>query len=577
MNSDLAKAFDRIADLLELTGADPFRINSYRKVARTIRDQTDHIRVLHEAGRVPELPGVGKATAAKIEEFITTGSIRMLVELEERVPPGLPALLNIPGLGPKKILQFHTALGIKDLDDLKHAIDSGTLEKLPGMGPQSVAKIKDGIAFLESAGGRTPRGLALPLAEALAEFVRGLPGVERVEIGGSMRRGLETIGDLDLLAAAEDGAAVVSAFVQGPRVHKVLASGGTKGSVLATADDGRAIQVDLRVVPRASFGAAWQYFTGSKEHNVRLREMAAKRGWKLNEWGLYEGEKAIAGETEESIYAALGLPWIPPEVREDREEFSPPWGFDELVTRADIRGELHLHTRASDGKNTIEEMARAARELGYAYLAITDHSASSTIANGLSPQRLREHIQAVRAAEKKVGGIRLLTGCECDILPNGTLDYPDDLLAECDIVVASIHAAMGRGGAGKATPTERTLQAIENRYVTIIGHPSGRLIQQRPAMELDLALIVQAAKATGTALEVNASWHRLDLKDGHVRQAVGAGVPISINTDAHRTTELGRLDHGLATARRGYARAADVINTWPLEQLLAWTACKRGR
>lgn len=577
MNAELARAFENIADLLQLTGADSFRVNTYRRVSRIVRDLTDDVRVLHQAGVLQEIKGIGKSTAGKIEEYLTTGRIAMLDELCKEVPAGLPRLMEIPGLGPKTIALVRSALNICSVDDLKAAIASGKLAELPGLGAQSVKKIAEGLAFLERSQGRTPRGVAAPIADAFLEVFRNRPDVARVEVAGSLRRGLETIGDIDLLCTSDDGAEVVRAFTTHPAVKRVLAAGATKGSIVVDLEGGAELQVDLRVVPAESFGAAWQYFTGSKEHNVRLRERAGQRGWKLNEWGLYEGDALLAGATEEDIYGRLDLPWIPPEVREDRAEFAEGAAFDELVTAGDIRGDLHVHTTASDGKNSIEEMAEAARALGYKYLAITDHSRSSVIANGLSLPRMREHIATIRSVSAQLKGITLLVGCECDILPNGALDYPDEILAECDWVVASIHAAMGKGGKGKLSPTDRTLKAIENRYVCAIGHPTGRLINRRDAMELDMARIVAAAADTGTALEVNASWQRLDLKDVHVRQALQAGVRICIDTDAHRTTQLAAIAHGVATARRGWARRRDVLNTLPLKDLKAWVARKRSR
>ena len=576
MNTELARAFDRIADLLEISGGDGFRINTYRRVARIIKELTDDIRVLHEAGVVREIKGIGKGTAARIEEFLANGTISDLEELKKQVPSGLPALLEIQGMGPKKVALVHDELGVENLGDLKAAIEDGRLAKLPGLGEKSVQKIAEGIAFLESTGGRTPRGVAWPVAEELAEYVRGLAGVSRVEIAGSLRRGQETIGDIDLLCISDAGEAVVKAFTAHETVKRVLASGKTKGSVTVGLGEEGELQVDLRVVPEESFGAAWQYFTGSKEHNVRLRERAVKRGWKLNEWGLFDGEKRVAGELEQGIYEALELPLIPPELREDRDEFEADVAFDDLITLDDIRGDLHMHTVASDGKNTIEEMAERARDLGYAYIAITDHSKSSTIANGLSIERIKAHIKAVREADAQIEGIAILAGCECDILPDGSLDYPDEILAECDWVVASIHAAMGKGGKDKATPTERTLAALANKYVHLIGHPSGRLINRRAAMDLDMGSIIEAAREAGAALEINASWQRLDLKDLHVRQTIAAGVPVCINTDAHRTNSLGGLQHGVSTARRGGARRTDVLNARPLAELRAWLEAKRA-
>jgi DNA polymerase (family 10) len=575
INQELSRAFDRIADLLEIEGADTFRVNSYRRAARTMKDATQDVAALAASGRVMELPGIGKGTAEKIQQFIQTGHIELLDELQAKLPPGLPELLEIPGMGPKKVALVHEKLGVTSLDDLKRVIASGEMEKLPGLGAASVKKIAEGIAFRESSGGRTPLGVALPIAELFADRVRGLPGVERVEIAGSLRRGCETIGDIDLLCVADSGEAVIKAFTGFDGVRRVLASGGTKGSVTVALDENREVQIDLRAVEAEALGAAWQYFTGSKEHNVRLREMAVARKWRLNEYALFEGEKRLAGKREEDIYKKLGLPWIPPELREDRGEIESAANLPELVTLYDIRGDLHMHTTASDGRCTIEEMALAAKARGYEYIAICDHSKSSAVANGLSIERMKEHIRAIRAADAKIKGIAILVGCECDILANGLLDYPDEILAECDWVVASIHSALGTSESRKVTATQRTIAAMENPYVSAIGHPTGRLIQKRAPMELDMAAVIDAAVRTGTFLEINASWQRLDLKDVHVRQAVEAGVTLVIDTDAHHTDQLDQMRLGVITARRGGATKRDILNTVTAAALRKRIAQKR--
>ncbi len=565
-NAEVSRVLSRIADLLEIDGADVFRVNSYRRAARTIKETGEDVAALTAEDRLTELPGIGKGTAGRVKQFIETGRIDVLDELEAKFPPGLPALLEIPGMGPKKVALAHSALGVGGLDDLKKVIASGKLAELPGLGAVSVEKIAEGIAFMESGGGRTPLGIALPIAEAFAGQIGLLPGVRQVEIAGSLRRGVETIGDIDIVCDADDGPAVVKRFTALEGVRCVLAAGGTKGSVTVEVEGGRELQVDLRVVETESFGAALQYFTGSKDHNVRLRERALAKKWRLNEYGLYDGERRIAGRGESDIYKKLGLPFIPPELREDRGEFDDAKPA-ELVTQEDIRGELHVHTTASDGRSTIEEMARAAKTCGYSYIAVCDHSKSSTIANGLTIERMRKHIEAIRRASGKVKGVTVLVGCECDILRDGSLDYPDELLAECDLVAASIHAAMGSSRSGKLSPTQRTLAAMENPYVTMIGHPTGRLIHQRAPMELDMAAVVEAAARTGTILEVNAAWQRLDLKDSHIRMALSAGAKLAINTDAHDTDQLAFMRYGVLTARRGGARPGDIVNCLTLAAL----------
>ncbi len=562
-NTDLVRAFERIADLLEIDGADGFRINTYRRAARTLKDAGEDAAVLAKDGRLEELPGIGKGSARRIEQFLDTGHIDVLDELEAKFPAGLPALLDIPGMGPKKVALVHAELGVKNLEDLKKAISSGKLEQLPGLGAASVKKIAEGMAFLEKSGGRTPLGIAMPIAEVFLERVRALKGVKQAELAGSLRRGVETIGDIDIVCDAADGEKTIKQFIAFGGVKRVLASGGTKGSVTVEYDAGKELQIDLRVVDSDSFGAALQYFTGSKEHNVRLRERAISKRWRLNEYGLFDGEKSIAGKREADIYKRLGLPCLPPELREDRGELAlnePP----DLVEVDDIRGDLHMHTVASDGRCTIEEMAAAAKSRGYDYIAICDHSKSSTIANGLSIERMKEHIQAIRKVSAKTKSIAILVGCECDILPNGAMDYPDEILAECDWVVASIHAAQG---STKCTPTERTLAAIANPYVSVIGHPTGRLLNRRAAMELEMSEVVKAAAENGTILEINASWQRLDLKDIHVRMALAGGVMLAINTDAHHTDQLAQMRYGVITARRGGATKSDIANCLTLAAL----------
>ncbi len=575
INAELARMFERVADLLEIAGEDTFRVSSYRRASRTLRDVAVDVGVLAAEGRLTELPGVGKGTAQRIQQYLETGRMDVLEELSAKFPPDLPSLLEIQGMGPKKVALVHKKLGVKNLDDLKRVIASGEMAALAGLGDASVKKIAEGIAFLESGAGRTPLGIALPIAEAFAERVRAMKGVRRVEIAGSLRRGVETIGDIDLLCDAANSELVVTAFTKLEGVKRVLAAGGTKGSVTIEMEAGRELQIDLRVVEKEAFGAAWQYFTGSKEHNVRLRERAVAKKWRLNEYGLYDGQTRIAGRDEEGIYQKLGLPWIEPELREDRGELENPHLEEPLVTLDDIRGDLHMHTTASDGRSTIEEMARAAKALGYEYIAICDHSKSAVIANGLSVERLKEHHAAIRAVNKRVKGITVLAGCECDILSNGTLDYPDEILAECDWVVASIHSAMGPGGSGKHTPTERTLAAMRSRYVSAIGHPTGRLINRRAPSELDMKVVIEEARRTGTLLEINASWQRLDLNDVYVRQAVEAGLMLTIDTDAHHIDQLGAMRLGVLTARRGWAGKKNILNCLPLVAFRKRIAAKR--
>jgi len=571
-NTELSAIFDEIADLLEITGESAFRVNSYRKVSRTLKDLTRDVEQLAADGRLGELDGVGKSSVEKIEEYLADGKIPAHQELLQKIPKGLPALLNIPGMGPKKVALVWKELKVESLDDLKRVIESGELAELKGMGKKSVEQIADGIAFAEKSGDRTPMGLARPLADELVRQLREATGLKQIEVAGSLRRGCETIGDIDILCKSEDGKEVVDAFCNLPRVEKILAQGDTKGSVLVQRRDGVDIQVDCRVVPAKSFGAALQYFTGSKEHNVRVRERAVKKGWKLNEWGLFDGDdKQLAGKDEAGIYKELKLPHYPPELREDRGEFDLD-KLPSLITVEDIRGDLHSHTTASDGKEDAATMAAAAAERGYEYLCITDHSKSSAVANGLSIDRMWRQIEKVKKLNESLDTLTLLVGCECDILADGKLDYPDNLLAACDFVVASVHSGM-RQARDKAT--KRICAAMENPNINLIGHPTTRLLGRRDAMDLDMEAIVAKAAETGTALECNSSWQRLDLRDIYIRMALEAGVKIGINTDAHAPPQFDQIHYGVATARRGRATADDVINAWPLVKLRGWIKKKR--
>lgn len=574
VNQEVSALLDEIADLLELTGGDPFRVNSYRKAARSIEGFAEDIADLANRGELQKIPGVGKGTAERILQYLRTGKMAIHQELLASVPKGLPELLEVPGLGPKKIQALHRQLGISGMADLEAAIADGRIEKLPGFGSKSVEKIAEGLAFLKRSAGRTPLGAALPVAEGMRDAIRGFPGVRRVEIAGSARRGCETVGDLDLLCIADDGETVVKSFTELPGVTGVRAAGQTRGSVLVAGPIKGEMQVDLRVVPEESFGAALQYFTGSKDHNVRLRELAAKKGWKLNEYGLFEGDRLIAGREEAEIYEKLGFEPIPPELREDRGEIECKGRLPRLVVPEDIKGDLHVHSTASDGRSTIEEMAEGARARGYDYLAICDHSKSSVIANGLDESRLLRHIEDIRAVGRRVKGVALLAGIECDILANGKLDYPDDVLARLDWVVASIHSAQQQD---RASLTRRSIAAMENPYVCALGHPSGRLLGRRDAMDLDWEQLFAAAARTGCALEISASWQRLDLKDVHVRQAIDAGCRLVINTDAHAVDQLDQMSLGVQTARRGWATPDRTLNTWPLAELRHWVAARRGR
>ena len=575
--AEIAAIFAEMADIMEILGEDRFRINSYRKTARVLAESAEDLPALAEAGELIKLPGVGKGTAAKIEEILHTGQLAQHGQLREKIPSGLLELLSIQGLGPKTVAKLWQEANITSLDALRMALDkhADRLESLEGMGKKKLAQLKEAMSFAESVSGRFRLDEAERVAEGLRKVVAACRGAVKVEVAGSFRRRRETIGDVDLLCQADAKYAeeIMAAFTSAEGVTKVLAKGKTKSSVVVDAR----IQSDLRVVPKKSFGAALQYFTGSKAHNIALREIAVRKKLKLSEYGLFRESgrdqgRQIAGADEEGIYEFLGLSWVPPELREDRGEVraAAESTLPDLIRLEDIRGDLHMHTTASDGANSIGEMIEACRALGYQYMAITDHSKSQIQANGLDEDRLAEHVAAIRAAARKHKDILVLAGIEVDVLKDGSLDFPDGVLAELDFVTASPHSALSQKSEGA---TARLIRAIENPHVHVLGHPSGRLINQRAGMEIDIAKIAQAAAANNTALEINAHPWRLDLRDVHVQAAVAAGAKLIICTDAHNAREGGDLSlmrFGLATARRGWATPADVINTYTPSALKRW-------
>jgi DNA polymerase (family 10) len=592
-NAKLAATFDRMAAMLELTGADRFRVNAHAKAARIIADHTSDLEpIANDAKALQAIEGIGKGTAAKIAEFAQTGGIAEHDELAAKVPNGVLVLLGVQGLGPKTVKLLWEDRGVCSIDDLKRIIDDGSILTLPRMGAKTVENIKESIAFLESSGHRLHLGIAMPIAETIVDRMSKVPGVTACAFAGSLRRGRDSIGDLDFLITTADPDAARAAFCEHPSVVKVLARGESKCSVRLGlegmggrfgSDANAAVQADLRLVPEGSWGAALMYFTGSKEHNVRLRERALSKGLTLNEYGLFPDDKAnatppqqrgvtpVAAATEADIYAALNLPELPPTVREDRGELAlttPP----ALIQITDIRAELHSHTTASDGEMSIEESAAIARARGFHTLAITDHSKSSAVAGGLSSERLRAQIKQIREANAATEGITILAGSEVDILVDGSLDYDDTLLAELDVVVASPHAGLK---AKPAQATKRLLKAIAHPLVHIIGHPTGRLIERRPGLEPAMDEIIAAAIEHDVALEINAHWMRLDLRDTHVRAAVEAGCKIAIDCDVHHPADYDNLRYGILTAQRGWLTAGQCVNTWPAEKLHGWLKSKR--
>jgi len=574
-NAVLSELFDQMGDIMEILGENPFRINSYRKVARIISDFPTDIETLFATGRVAETPGIGKSSLAKIEEFVKTGRITAHQDLLKKIPARLLELLRIPGMGPKGVKALYDKLNITSIAELKKAVKNGSVAKLGGFGEKKAAAITKGIGFLESSTGRIRLDQAQEAADAVCALLDRVCGVQKVQPAGSLRRRAETIGDVDILVAGDNGEQIIKAFTGAGFVQDVIAAGATKGSAIVQTET-TPVHVDVRVVPRESFGAAAQYFTGSKEHNVRLREIAVKAKLKLNEYGLFKADKMIAGAVEQEIYKKLGLDYIDPLLREDRGEVEAAKShtLPEPVKFEDIKGDMHMHSNASDGDCEISEMAEAARSIGYKYICITDHSRSSAIANGLSARRLSEQIKQIHKLNEKIKGISILAGTEVDILADGSLDFEDKLLAELDFVVAAIHSGLA---SAREKVTTRTLKAMDNPYVNCIAHPTGRLIGRREPMDIDMGRVIRHAAQTQTALEVNANPWRLDLKDTHCKMAIEGGVKLVIGTDAHSTAGLSLMGFGIATAGRGWAVKANVLNTAGLTKIKAWVKGKRPR
>jgi DNA polymerase (family X) len=571
-NGGIAEILDTMGDLLEVSGADRFRVLSYHKAAHAIRAWPEPLTRLSAEGRLTEVPGIGKKLAASIAEILATGTFADYERLKAEFSPSLVQLMDIPGLGPKRARLLHDTLGVKNVDDLERVLADGSIADVPGFKDKTVATI---AANLEHAKRHSERMLlmdALPLAERIAEELLALPGVLHAEPAGSIRRWEPTVGDVDVLVSAEKPSAVHEAVRALPLVARVLGSGESKTSVLTTS--GR--QADIRVVTPEQYGAALQYFTGNKQHNVQLREIAKKRGLKVSEYGVFraEGEKRIAGETEESVYAALRMDTPPPEIRlgcgeiEAAQEHRLP----ELVTLADIRGDLHAHTTSTDAKSTLEENRATAAELGYEYVAVTDHAYDLRMVRGLDVDGLEEQWAHVDRLNAESGGPYVLKGIELNIGPEGGVDYPDDVLARFDFCIASVHRDLRDT---RVVATRRLLTAMENPYVDIIGHCTGRILGRRDPMDLDMEAVLRKAGETGTIMEINAYPDRLDLSGEHVRMARRFGVRFALGTDAHRCEQMRFMAYGVATARRGWASSAEILNAQPLDVLLTWL--KRAR
>lgn len=561
-NEQIAQCFELLADLLEIQGANPFRIRAYRNAARTISSTAQSLADLVASQQdLTSLEGIGKDLAAQIREIITTGHHTQLEELQEQIPPGVLDMLRIPGVGPKKVAVFFKDLHLTSLDELQAAAEAGRLSELKGFGKKTEQSILQNIAQARQAAQRISIADARAASEAIVEDLLKLPGVRNASAAGSCRRRKETCGDLDVLATCDDADIPMNALATHPLVDSVLQRGDTKQRVRLKTG----VELDLRVVPEESYGAALQYFTGSKEHNVVVRQRAKDLGLKVNEYGVFRGEEYVAGRTEEDVYAAIGLPWMPPELRENRLEFNmiETGGIPELVTLSDIQGDLHMHTTASDGAGTIEQMAEAARERGLRYIAITDHSKRVSMANGLDAVRLRKHWDEIRKIREKISGIELLCGIECDILEDASMDLPDDVLEEADWVIAVLHYGLKQP---REQIMKRLLAAVRNPHVDIIGHPTGRLVGRREGADVNMTELLKAAADHQVMMEINAHPKRLDLDDIHASAARDLGIPIVISTDSHSVNGFDVMQYGVDQARRAGLTRADVANTRSLQE-----------
>ena len=562
-NADIAAVFEEIADLLELDDANTFRIRAYRNAARTIQELGEDAREMVEKGDdLDELPGIGKDLAAKVVEIVQTGHCQALEKLRKQSAPGLTELMKIPGLGPKRVRALYHELDIHTVEQLMRAAQDHRLRELSGFGEKTEKHILETLGTHLKQDQRLKLAVAAQYADTLVEYLQRNPDVNKIVIAGSFRRSKETVGDLDILVTAKSSGNVMDHFVNYDEIDQVASKGKTRSTVVLR----NHLQVDLRVVEPDSFGAALHYFTGSKAHNIAIRRRAQQRGLKINEYGVFKGQKRVAGDTEESVFKSVDLPWIAPELREDRGEIqaAEKKRLPDLVEVKDIRGDLHAHTKATDGKNTLEEMVNAAKDMGWDYVAITEHSKHLTVARGLDEKRLRQQIEQIDRLNDKLHGITVLKGIEVDILDDGSLDLPDDVLKELDLVVGAVHSKFNLS---RAKQTERILRAMDNRYFTLLAHPTGRLIQQREPYDVDMGRVIHHAAERGCYLELNCHPERLDLLDIYCQMAKETGVLVSINTDSHNTNEFGNIRFGVGQARRGWLEAKDVLNTRTFAQL----------
>lgn len=570
-NADIAAIFEQIADLLEIRGDNPFRIRAYRNAARAVGGFGQDIKSLFDRGReLPKLPGIGADLNAKVHEITATGTCELLERLHKEFPSAVTELLKLPGLGPKRVKMLYDKLQVHTVEELQRAAQAGKIRDLPGFGAKTEEHILQSLATRSGESRRFKLATATQYAEALVAYLKKISAVDKVTVAGSFRRMRETVGDLDILITASAGSAVMRRFCSYDEVREVLAQGETRASVVLKSG----LQVDVRLMPRESYGAALHYFTGSKAHNIAIRRLGQDRGLKINEYGVFRGETRVAGETEASVYEAVDLPFIPPELREDRGEIEAArrGELPQLVTLGDLKGDLHLHSKASDGHHTIREMALAAKQAGLKYIAVTEHSRRLTVARGLDPQRLLKQLDEIDRLNQTLDGITILRGIEVDILEDGSLDLPDSALKRLDLVVGAVHGAFDLP---RRKQTERILRAMDNRYFTILAHPGGRLIDSREPCDLDMLKIVRKAKRRGCFLELNAQPERLDLEDVYCQMAREEGVLVSVNSDAHSTLDFANLRYGIGQARRGWLEAKDVLNTRGLREVKALLSAGR--
>ncbi|AEM49179.1 PHP domain protein [Acidithiobacillus ferrivorans SS3] len=563
LNPDIARIFDEIADLLEIEDANPFRVRAYRNAARLVQGLSNDVKTMVESGEdLTELPGIGDDLAKKIIEIVTTGHCSFLEKLEKQTPPALTELLKVPGLGPKRVKALWHELDVETVEQLARAAQEKRIRSIPGFGEKTEARIQKTLLAHLAAVPRFPIAIAAPYAAALVRYLQNIPGVRRVVVAGSFRRGKDTVGDLDILATATADSPVMERFTAYEDVAEVLSQGTTRATVILR----NKLQVDLRAVDESAYGAALHYFTGSKTHNIAIRRMGQDMGLKVNEYGIFRGKERIAGDTEESVYATVGLPYIEPELRENRGEIQAARAghLPKLVAMDDLRGDLHAHSKASDGHYSVRDMAAAAKAAGLEYLAITEHSRHLAVARGLDPVRLRRQMDEIDALNRELDGITLLKGIEVDILEDGRLDLPDSILGDLDLVVAAVHSQFDLP---RGKQTARILKAMDSPHFTILAHPSGRLIGSREAMDVDMPRVIRHARERGCFLEINAQPERLDLVDSHARMAKEEGVLLAVSSDAHSIYDFANLHFGLQQAQRGWLEKKDVLNTRTLKEL----------